>query len=90
MDKIISAISTEIINPIILLLFAIALIVFLWGMVQFIRNANDSDALEVAKRHVLYGLIGMAIMVSAFSILRLIAGSIGVKTTETIDKIEKK
>ncbi len=89
LDKIISAISTEILNPIIILMFAVALLVFLWGLVQFIRKANEADALETAKRHVMYGLIGMAIMISAFGILKLITGTFGINTSNTLDAVEK-
>lgn len=77
-DKLIRSLSEHILNPVIILLFAIALIVFIWGLVVFIRNAPDEKALEQAKRHIVYGLLGMFIMVSAFGIVKLILGTFGI------------
>ena len=74
MDKFISAVSQQILNPFIYLLFAIALLVFIWGVVRFISQGGDEDARTIAKRHILYGLLGMFIMISAFSLVRLITG----------------
>ncbi len=75
MDKFISAVSQQILNPFIYLLFAIAMIVFIWGLVRFISQGGDEDARTIAKRHILYGLLGMFIMFSAFALVRLITGS---------------
>ena len=74
MDRFISAVSQQILNPFIYLLFAIALIVFIWGLVRFISQGGDEDARTIAKRHILYGLLGMFIMFSAFALVRLITG----------------
>jgi len=78
MDAFITALNENIINPFIVLLFSVALLVFIWGLVQFVRNAGDAEALETAKKHVIYGLIGMFIMVSAFGIIRIILGTFGI------------
>jgi len=88
MDAFISALNTNIINPFIILLFSVALLVFIWGLVQFVRNAGEADALETAKRHVIYGLIGMFIMVSAFGIIRIILNTFGIDQTN-VSNIQK-
>ncbi len=74
MDRFISAVSQQILNPFIYLLFAIAMIVFIWGLVRFISQGGDEEARTIAKRHILYGLLGMFIMFSAFALVRLITG----------------
>lgn len=88
MDAFITKLNTNIVNPLILLLFAVALLVFIWGLVGFVGKAGDEDALVVAKRHVIYGLIGMFIMVSAFGIIRVVLNTFGIDTTN-ITNIEK-
>lgn len=88
MDKFITALSDQFINPLIYLLFVIAFLVFLWGMVRFIAQGGDEDVRTTAKRHILYGLLGMFIMFSAFALIRLIVGSLGIEAAP-IDKIEK-
>lgn len=94
MDKFITAVSNEILNPFIYLLFAIALIVFIAGIVRAIANGGDEDARTTAKRHIMYGLLGMFIMFSAFALVRLITGTFitgkyGNETRGTLNQIQK-
>ena len=75
--RFIQAINTYIINPIIGLLFAAALVLFMWGGVQLIWGANTDDSREKGKNHLLWGIIGMFIMVSVYGILNLITSTFG-------------
>jgi hypothetical protein len=69
--------GTYIINPIILLIFAAAVLVFVWGLVEFLWALNVSGKeSDNGKRHMLWGLVGMFIMVAAWGILKLIEGTI--------------
>lgn len=90
MDKFISAVSNQILNPLIILLFAIALIVFIWGLVKFIANGGDEETHTIARRHILYGLLGMFIMFSAFALVRLITGVFSIDTSKNLDTIQKR
>jgi hypothetical protein len=89
LDKFITAITANIVNPLVILLFAIALVVFLWGVLVFVANAGDADALTTAKRHVMYGVLGMAIMMAAFSLVHVITGALGIDTSKNLDTIQK-
>lgn len=73
-------INDAILNPFIILLFSIALLVFLYGVFQLIRNASDDKARTDAKKAVLWGIVGMFIMISAFGIIRLVLNSTGANT----------
>jgi len=73
-----------IVNPAIVLLFAIAFVVFLWGVAQYIRNSSNKDSNTTGRDHILWGLIGMAIMVSAFSIIKIVIGSFDIAEPEII------
>ncbi len=70
-------ISTHILNPLIVLMFALALAYFTLGVVKFAMNAENDAMREQAKRSMLWGVIGMAIMVSVFGIISLVISSIG-------------
>lgn len=65
-------VTTIIVNPIIVLLFAVALVVFLWGLFEFIKGSDSSDARSKGVQHIFWGLIGMAIMVSVFGIINIL------------------
>lgn len=72
MDKI----NSEIINPIITGLFALAVLYFLFGLTEFIRNQDNEEAQSAGKQHMIWGVIGIAIMLSVEGILGLIEGTL--------------
>ncbi len=75
---VVQKISNVIINPILAVIFAAGLLVFIWGIVEFISglNADDHEKRESGKRHMVFGVLGMFIMSSAWAILKVIAGTV--------------
>ncbi|MHB0978117.1 MAG: hypothetical protein ACYC1K_01790 [Minisyncoccota bacterium] len=69
-----------ILNPLIGLAFSIATIVFLFGIFQFIMSETADDARETAKKKILYGLLGMFIMSSAYGLIHIVLGTFGIPT----------
>lgn len=70
-------ILTNIVHPIIYLIMASALIYFLWGVVVFIQNADNADKREDGYKHMIWGIVGLFIMLSASGIINIIASTIG-------------
>ncbi len=75
---IVGRIEDAILFPLISLLFALALLYFLWGAYQFVANADSDGGRDTGKSHMMYGIIGMVIMLSAYAILSIAAGSFGI------------
>jgi len=72
-------ISAIIINPILVLLFGAGLIVFLWGVVQYLYALNiKGEQDNAAKSHMFWGLVGMFIMTAALGIIRFISSTLNV------------
>jgi phosphate starvation-inducible membrane PsiE len=71
-------INQFILNPLILLMFAIALLVFLWGIFQFLTNTEDAKNREQGQKNMLWGVIGMFIMFGVYGIIRIVMDTIGV------------
>ena len=71
-------ISRVILNPLISLLFAIALLMFFVGIFQFINSETSDAKREEGKKKIFYGLVGMFIMVSAYGLIRLILNTFGI------------
>lgn len=71
-DNFIQNVNRLILNPLIKLLFALALAFFLWGMSQFVLNAENDEARETGKRHMLWGIVGMTIMFSVWGLMYLV------------------
>lgn len=67
----VAAINQEIVNPIIGLIFTAALVLFLYGAMNLVFFAGDDSKRGEGKQHLLWGLVGMVIMVSVFAIIRV-------------------
>jgi hypothetical protein len=76
--ELLGKINQFVLNPIIRLAFAIALIVFFWGIVQFINSETADSKRDEGKKKIFYGLFGMFIMFSAFGLIKLILNSFGI------------
>ena len=76
-DQLIGKVNYYILNPFIAFLFVLATLLFLMGVVQF-YIAGDDKTREDGRRHVLWGLVGMFIMISVFGIMKLLLGTFGV------------
>lgn len=74
----VSRVNEFIINPLIGLLFALALVMFFYGGAEFILRAGEDEGRETGKQHMLWGVIGMFIMASVFGILRVVASTFGI------------
>ena len=69
-------IKTAIVDPVIYFLFALALAYFLYGVLELIRNAESEEARKTGQQHILWGVIGMFIMVSFYGIMHVICKTI--------------
>lgn len=71
-------IENAILFPLMTLMMAVAFLFFLWGAYEYVLHADDSGARETGKTHMLYGIIGLLVMISALAILKIAAGTFGV------------
>ena len=79
-DEFVGKITDVIINPILALMFAAGLVVFVWGVIEFLAGQNGvGEGAQNGKRHMLWGIIGMFIMVAAYAILKIIANTLNVQ-----------
>jgi len=68
-------INEAILFPLITFMMAIALLVFLYGAFEYVKGATNDGDREKGRRHLLYGTIGMLVMLSAVSILYIAAST---------------
>ena len=62
----------DILNRIIPVLIALALVIFFWGLIQYIRTNKGGKDIMIA------GLVGLFIMVSVWGIIRIAQNTLGV------------
>ncbi len=77
-QNLLGKIQNQILFPLMTLMMAVAVLVFVWGAFEYIANADDDSGREKGKSHMMYGIIGLVVMVSALAILRIAANTFGV------------
>ncbi|MEX0910309.1 MAG: hypothetical protein WDZ73_00960 [Candidatus Paceibacterota bacterium] len=70
-------INTNIINPLIMLLIGVAVIYFLFGVVKYIASADNATERAVGAKHMMWGVVGLFIMVTAFGIMQFVCNVVG-------------
>ena len=74
-NHLIDRVLTLIVNPIIALVFAVALLYFIYGVIEYIGGVADSNKRKQGIDHMVWGLIGLTIMVTFKGIINLISNS---------------
>jgi hypothetical protein len=73
-----------ILGSIIELLFGIAVLVFLWGIVKFVAHADDEKAVAEGKSLIVWGLVGLFVLVTFWGIVGYIQESIGINDDPSV------
>jgi len=74
-EALVARIAISILNPIIYLLFAVALLIFIKGLVEFLANRENASERQKGKMHMIWGIVGLFIMFAAFTIINLITNT---------------
>ena len=78
LDQALLKINYYIVNPIIRILFALAFIIFVWGIIEYTLKKDSADAKIKGRDHIMWGLVGLAIMTSVFYILKVLTATLGI------------
>jgi hypothetical protein len=76
-EQILQNTVTEIFNPLYKLAVALAILYFLYGVFKFIMDMNDPEKKNFGKAHLLYGTIGLFIILSVGGIIQFFSGLFG-------------
>ena len=69
-------------NAVVPLIIGLAVIYFLWGVVQFVMNASDEDAKKKSRDTMIWGIIAIFIATSFWGILGILQGTFSASTTQ--------
>jgi len=81
-DTLMQSINKVIINPLIIFLFALAMVYFIYGLAKYLLSPDNEEVRRTSKSHMLWGIIGMFIMVSVFGIMNLLLTTLGVSKSD--------
>ncbi len=74
-DHFLNIIETQLINPLVTLLVLAAFVLFVFGVVEYIRNAANDEKRAEGQQHILWGIIGLVIIFGASALVSFL-GSI--------------
>ncbi|KKS83383.1 MAG: hypothetical protein UV60_C0042G0004 [Parcubacteria group bacterium GW2011_GWA2_43_11] len=63
------------------ILLGLALVVFVWGLVVFIAKADNEQERDAGKQKMVWGIIGLFVLVSIWGIILLLQNIVGVEGT---------
>lgn len=66
-----------VLNPAVKLLFAVAVLYFIYGVFVFIKNSGESTGRIEGRNHILWSTVGLFIMISVWGIISIIQSTIG-------------
>jgi hypothetical protein len=84
LNQFLSKVVVQIVNPLILLLTAVAFVVFLWGVFEFIANAGEATKRAEGKSAILWGLVGLVIIFGVYGIINLALDTFGITSSVPI------
>jgi len=74
-----------IIDPATLVVFTAGFLLFMWGLAMYLWKLKDGGDTKTGVNHMIWGLVGMLVMVSVYGIIALIANTIGVDPINPVD-----
>ncbi|MCX6755493.1 MAG: hypothetical protein NT068_03055 [Candidatus Nomurabacteria bacterium] len=61
------------------LIISLAVTMFVWGIIQYLVGANEEVKREKGKYFMLWGIIGLMVMISVWGLVRVFGSTIGVQ-----------
>lgn len=71
------------VDQLIPLFLALALLAFFWGLIVYIWKSGDAEGQERGKNVMIAGIVGLFVMVAIWGIVRIIANTFNITTGET-------
>ena len=82
LNKFIANVDNMIINPLIGFLFALAIVFFLYGVLEFFMNQENEEKKTTGKSHMIWGVVGITIMLGVWTILSIVLNTLGISKSE--------
>jgi hypothetical protein len=78
-SDILGRLKYEVLWPAMTVIFAAGFLLFIWGLVKFLWHVEEgsSSSSSEGRQHMIWGIVGMLIMVSFWSIIALLDNTFG-------------
>jgi hypothetical protein len=76
-DQILSNVATYIFSPVYQIVVGISIVYFLYGAAKYVIDLNNPEKQTFGRSHLLWGMVGLFIILSVGGILNALNGTIG-------------
>jgi len=63
------------------LIFAVAIVMFIWGVVQFVINTDDEAKKTKGRQFMIWGIIALTVMVSVWGLVSILGNTFGINSS---------
>ncbi len=60
-------------------IFALAFLVFVWGVVQYLSGAQEEAKREKGRQFMIWGVVALTVMVTVWGLVKILGGTFGVE-----------
>ena len=75
-----------IISPLVMLMISLAIIIFIWGILKYMRAGDSEQIKSEGKEIMFWGIIGIFVIVSIWGIVAILSNTFGTSTGRTIPR----
>ena len=79
LQDLLSYISCTINRSVIPLIFSLAVLMFVWGVVQYVINSDEEAKKEKGRDFMIWGIIALTVMFSIWGLVRILGNSFGIE-----------
>lgn len=72
--------SCTLVKSVVPLLLTLAMVLFIWGIIQFFLSAENEEKRKKGKTFMMWGLISLFVMISMWGIVNIFSHTFGIQT----------
>lgn len=65
-----------VISPLVPLIVSLGVLIFFWGLIKYIRSADDPKTREEGRQLIIYGVIAIFVMISMWGLVNVIVDTV--------------
>jgi len=77
--------ARQILNTLVPLLISIAIIIVIWGAIQFIAGAGDPEKRKIGRDKIIWGIVGVAVIIAVWGLVNFLLDSFTTDRTRIPD-----
>lgn len=79
LQDLLSYISCIINGSVIPVIFGLAIVMFIWGVVQYVINSDEEAKKAKGKQFMIWGIIGLTVMVGIWGLVKIVGSTFGIE-----------